>query len=270
MVSHEFRLQRGAAARPRKVTPDRALRSQVGLLGRLLGEVLVSQEGESLLALEEEVRAMTTRLRRSRSAAQQRAVDERLAGLDLPTAVRLIRAFALFFQLSNLAELESVARSIETARAGAPAADGMGTFAALLYRAADGQVPVDRLEASFAELCVVPVLTAHPTEATRRSVLNHITALASDMKAVDDPTLPARLREDLIDGMRARIELLWQTDELRSSRPRIVDEARNVRFYVDEVLFDAVPDVYAELDRQWRAHLGRPPPPLRPFLRIGS
>ena len=266
--------QRGAPpgfpARRRRVASDRALRDRVRLLGRLLGDVLVRQEGASLLTLEEEVRAMMTRQRRRRSAAQQRAIDDRLAGLDLPTAARLIRALALFFQLSNLAELEHLGRNIEKARASVLSDGGTGTFASLLSRAAAGEVAVDRLEASFAALDVVPVLTAHPTETTRRSVLNHLTALAADMDTLDNPRLAARHREELIDGMRARIELLWQTEELRHTRPRIVDEARNIRFYLDEVLFDAVPDVYAELDRQWCALLDRPPPPLRPFLRIGS
>jgi phosphoenolpyruvate carboxylase len=260
---------RTAAPTRRQATPDRPLRARVRLLGQLLGDVLTRQEGTSLLNLEEEVRAMTTGLRRVHSAGQQQLLDERLAALDLATAVRLIRAFALFFQLSNLAELEHLARRIEKDRAGPPAA-AVGTFAALLARAAAGEVSIDGLEASFADLCVVPVLTAHPTEASRRSVLNHITALATDMGLLDNPALPARRRDELIEGMRARIELLWQTEELRSSRPRIVDEARNIRFYLDEVLFDAVPDVYAELDRQWRAQVERPLPPLRPFLRIGS
>jgi len=242
----------------------------VRLLGELLGEVLERHGGPHLLQLAESVRRQTTALREHQDESAQEALDHQLRTVDVATAVALIRAFALYFQLVNLAELEHRAHSIADVRARPVPRASDGTFAALMRRHAAGPGGVERLFAAFTDLEVTPVFTAHPTQATRRSVLDHVTGIAADLDGLDNSRLSPVGRRALIQDILAHIVTLWHTEELRRRRPRVEDEARNARFQLDTVLFDAVPQVYAELERQWSEVAGDRPLPVHPFLRIGS
>jgi len=249
---------------------ERRLRRNVRLVGTLLGETLAEQEGESLLELEEEVRAKTKQLRERHDEKVSQALDRQLGEIDVGTATRLIRAFSLYFQLVNVAELEhrvQVIRGIQAIPAGGSASPG--TFHALFSRAAHIEGGRERLAAALAELDVVPVVTAHPTEAVRRSVLDHVNGVAMALDALDGPPPGSPRHAALVAAMRRHIELLWQTEELRTVRPTVLDEARDIRFHLD-LLMDAVPAVHAELDRRWVEVFGRPRPAIRPFLRLGS
>ena len=113
-------------------------------------------------------------------------------------------------------------------------------------------------------------MTAHPTEAVRRSILDHVTRIAETLDRLDDPRLTKTGRQRLIDNPEGSIRLIWQTEELRTIRPRVVDEARNTIFHLDAVLFDVVPQIQAEMDRSWRAHFPMLQLQARPFLRLGS
>ncbi|MFN2568461.1 MAG: phosphoenolpyruvate carboxylase [Candidatus Dormibacteria bacterium] len=240
------------------------------LLGALLGEVLDRHGGAHILELEESVRHQTTALREHQEESAQRALDHQLRAVDVASAVALIRSYALYFQLVNLAELEHRAHSIADVRGRAQPRASDGTFASLLLRHAGTPEGVERLAAAFTDLEVTPVLTAHPTQATRRSVLDHVTGIAADLDGLDNSRLSAVGRQALVRDILAHIVTLWHTEELRSRRPRVEDESRNALFQLDTVLFDALPEVYAELERQWLQVAGDRPLPVRPFLRVGS
>ena len=249
---------------------ERRLRRNVRLVGTLLGETLAEQEGEPLLVLEEEVRAKTKQLRDRHDEMVSQALDRQLGEIDVGTATRLIRAFSLYFQLVNVAELEhrvQVIRSIQAVPAEGPASPG--TFHDLFTRAAHLESGRERLLATLAELDVVPVVTAHPTEAVRRSVLDHVNGVAVALDALDGPPAGSPRHAALVGSMRRDMELLWQTEELRTVRPTVLDEARDIRFHLD-LLMDVIPAVHAELDRRWIEVFGGPPPPFHPFLRLGS
>src|SRR5215472_16910210 len=167
-------------------TADQRLRWHVQLLGALLRDALVSQEGRTLLELEESVRSKTSRLREQDDEQVSRELDEQLRGVDDATATRLIRAFTLYFQLVNLAELEHRVHLFRSMQAlSAADAPAPGTFHDLFTRAARIEGGRESLAAAFAELDVMPVVTAHPTEATRRSVLDHVTGVATALDALD-------------------------------------------------------------------------------------
>ena len=249
---------------------DRRLRRNVRLVGTLLGETLVHQEGLPLLDLEEEVRAKTKLLRDRPDESVSRALDRQLAEIDVGTATRLIRAFSLYFQLVNVAELEhrvQVIRGIQSIPAGGSAAPG--TFHSLFTRATHIEGGRERLLAALEELDVMPVVTAHPTEAARRSVLDHVNGVAMALDAIDGPPAGSPRHAALVTSIRRHMELLWQTEELRTVRPTVLDEARDIRFHL-ALLMDVVPAVHAELDRRWVEVFGGPPPAFHPFLRLGS
>ncbi|MGO8685561.1 MAG: phosphoenolpyruvate carboxylase [Candidatus Dormibacteria bacterium] len=249
---------------------DRRLRRNVRLVGTLLGETLVHQEGVPLLDLEEEVRAKTKQLRERHDESVSRALDRQLAEIDVGTATRLIRAFSLYFQLVNVAELEhrvQVIRGIQAIPAGGSASPG--TFHDLFTRATHVEGGRERLLEALDGLDVMPVVTAHPTEAVRRSVLDHVNGVAMALDALDGPPPGSPRHAARVASMRRHMELLWQTEELRTVRPTVLDEARDIRFHL-ALLMDAVPAVHAELDRRWVEVFGGQPPPFHPFLRLGS
>ncbi len=220
---------------------DARLRRDVRLLGELLGRVLVEQEGAELLAEEEHVRELSRRGRLEELAGVVR-------GLELDRQSRILRAFGLYFQLANLAEQHHrLRRRRELERGGVPRESLAEAFSLL------EQTPPEELAAAARRLSLELVLTAHPTEATRRSVLAahvRLSALLDRLEAGDD--VERELAEE--------ITILWQTDEVRAQRPRVVDEIRHLLWFFETSLFDAAPEVL----RRYQARLEGEP------LRFGS
>jgi phosphoenolpyruvate carboxylase len=246
-----------------------ALRRNVSELGRVLGETLVEQEGRELFDLEERVRGMA-KARRAAPRAKRRELREALAAalslLDTPTAERVARAFAHYFQLVNLAEqYHRVRRRRDHARAEAPQT---GQFDATLPALAL-TVPRARMEELLARASIEIVFTAHPTEAQRRTVLDKHRRITSLLDRLDriDPTPEERM--EIARALREEVTLLWQTDEIRKERPRVGDEVKNVLFYLEEVIYPLVPRVYDALETALGAAYGADIA-VPPLLRFGS
>jgi phosphoenolpyruvate carboxylase len=242
-------------------TIEESLRSEVRMLGALLGDALRAHEGPELFDLVEQVRARTKALRYS-AGGDEAGLEDLLQGLELATASRLVRAFASYFQLVNLAELEWTDR-------GAVDAPGSSAFDSLLARCREHGVPAAAVARLLERLEVVPVLTAHPTEAVRRSILDRqdrIGAELARLRAGDQRPV----QDGLEDRIRVDVEILWHTDEVRSTGLRVTDEIQNAVFYLERVLVDAIPDVLAELAAALARHYPEVPLPWRPLLRVGS
>ncbi|MDQ6874118.1 MAG: phosphoenolpyruvate carboxylase [Actinomycetota bacterium] len=201
---------------------DQALRADIRRVGDALGASLVRQEGQVLLDLVERVRRLT------RDDPDQAAAL--LREVDLPTAVRLVRAFSAYFHLANTTEQTHRARELAGRRR-----EHGGWLQQAMNRVLDRGVPPAEVAAGAARLAVRPVFTAHPTEASRRSTLSKL-RLVADL--LDDPE-PGRADRRLA----AVVDQLWQTDELRLERPEPADEARNAVYYLDELFAGPVPDV---------------------------
>jgi phosphoenolpyruvate carboxylase len=225
---------------------DAPLRRDVRLLGDLLGRVLVEQEGELLLDDVERIRGLA---RAARQGADQGELTAAVAALPLERQASVLRAFATYFQLANVAEQQ---HRIRRRRA----------------YAHEERLLDDSLEASFARLADVPreeieervflrlVLTAHPTEAARRTVLTAHQRIAALLGELDDPLLA---RRDAIEReLAAEITTLWQTDEVRSKRPRVVDEIRNGLWFFEQSLIDAAEGLLAD----YRSHIPGAPAPF--------
>ncbi|WP_372408133.1 phosphoenolpyruvate carboxylase [Streptomyces luteireticuli] len=228
-----------------------ALRADIRRLGDLLGETLVRQEGDELLALVEQVRALTR--------TDGEAAARLLGSTDPQTAAKLVRAFSTYFHLANVTEQVHRARELGAKR------DAEGS---ILARTADKLKDADpeHLRQTVEHLGVRPVFTAHPTEAARRSVLNKLLRIA---ELLDRPATGEGDKRRLDLRLAENIDLLWQTDELRVARPEPTDEARNAIYYLDELHTGAVGDVLedlaAELDR-----VGVPLPVTTRPLTFGS
>ncbi|WP_233580786.1 phosphoenolpyruvate carboxylase [Streptomyces triticirhizae] len=233
-----------------KGTPESssALRADIRRLGDLLGETLVRQDGPELLELVERVRALT------RSDGE--AAAELVGSTDLSTAAKLVRAFSIYFHLANVTEQVHRGRELRERRA---AEGGALTRTADMLKDADPE----HLRATVAALGVRPVFTAHPTEAARRSVLTKLRKVA---ELLDRPTGEDggdRRRTDL--RLAESIDLIWQTDELRVTRPEPTDEARNAVYYLDELHAGAVGDVLEDLSAELERAGAELPTDARPL-----
>jgi phosphoenolpyruvate carboxylase len=229
-------------------TRDR-LSEQIHQLGDLLGDTIKEQAGDALFERVEEVRALAKAHRAGDSAAGERLLAL-LDALPLDEAAGVVKAFATYFQLVNLAEDQERlrvlrARARQAHERNEPMDESIAEAVAVLR--ASG-VNTAGMQAILDLAYVMPVLTAHPTEATRRTVLakvDHIAALVSRFDIVrqtpeEEAETWAALREELAS--------LWQTDETRPVRPSVLDEVRNGLYYFESTLFDLVPRLYEKLE----------------------
>ncbi|TYL45676.1 phosphoenolpyruvate carboxylase [Nocardioides sp. BGMRC 2183] len=235
-----------------------ALRSSVRQLTTLLGEALARHESPELLATVEQVR----RLARQPDSAELRAV---LAEIDESTAVVLARAFTAYFELVNATEQLHRWRELTDADTSPIAA----TVARLGAALEDGTLQRDELAAILERIEYRPVFTAHPTEASRRSVLRLLRRLVEAADAAEDPRASAADAARNERRLRELVDLLWQTDELRVVRPEPKDEARTAIYFLRSLAGEVVPDLLAELDTELARLDLRLPSTARP-LRFGT
>ncbi len=241
---------------------ERALHANVRQLGDLLGRVLVEQEGPELLELVERVRALARGVRRGTSSRASLAS----AVAELPVAAQgtVLRAFALFFQLANIAEQHHrVRRRREYEHEGRVSRESIAQAVRDLRGAGVGE---SQLLAAVERARVCPVVTAHPTEATRRTILAAHRRVVARLRELDDPSLPPAREQELAEELAEEITVLWQTDEISARRPRVVDEIRHGLWFFEQSLWDAVP----ELARALRRELPGAPVPLRFGSWIGG
>ena len=223
------------------------LAREVKLLGALLGQVIVEQEGPELFELVEQLRRAAIRGRRS---GPEETIEGALHALDGRPATDLLavaRAFTAYFLLINLAEEKHRLRTLrkrERSSRRAPLADGIG--AAILRLRRDG-MSRDDVRALAHRMRLMPVLTAHPTEARRRTVLVAQRRLYRLLDRFDDPRLTRSEDRDLRRRLREQISLLWQTSPVRAQRPTPLDEVRAAMVFFDETLFAVTPRLYRAL-----------------------
>ncbi|HEY7076007.1 MAG TPA: phosphoenolpyruvate carboxylase [Solirubrobacteraceae bacterium] len=232
--------------------PEAGLTRDTALLSGVLGDVLVEQAGTVLAGRVRWLSRTTAALRAGDAAAAERLVTY-LHGLPDRSVEPIIRACSLQLQLANLAEeRERVRRRRQYDAAGSLQRESLAeTAERLRAEGVDG--------AALAEqLAIELVLTAHPTEATRRSVLDHQADVAALLYRLDDPRAGRSARRDLRGELREVLTVWWQTEEVRRVRPRVEDEVRRNLFFFESTLFDAVPAVHAELERCLGCRLERP------------
>jgi phosphoenolpyruvate carboxylase len=237
----------------RKPTPalakDLPLSEDIHRLGDLLGETLKRLGGERLFETEERVRALCKELRTEHSAATERKLKKLLAGLSLDDAIGVIRAFSVYFQLANIAEQHHRIRRKKFYELHTPDEPQRGSLADTFRRMRAAKVSAEDLQAVLDRLEIRPVITAHPTEAARRTMLEKHRRLADLLGEFDAAELAPRREEELRAQLAAEIESIWQSDEVRHVKPTVLDEVGNSLYYFDATLFDALPKMLDELER---------------------
>ncbi len=231
----------------------------VRLLGALLGDLVRAQEGGAVYDVVEAIRRLSVAFSRGADEGAGRELERLLAALSPDETVSVIRAFSYFSYLANIAEdLASVRRRAAEEERGE---EGSGSLSVALRRLKEAGVDAGRIAGALERAYVSPVLTAHPTEIQRKSILDAGLAIASLL--TERRWLRGRDKARASEQLRARIAQLWQTRLLRDTKLSVRDEIDNAAGYYETTFLREIPAVYAELEAQ----LGRRVPP---FLRMGN
>jgi len=238
---------------------DSALRDDIRLLGRLLGETVRTQEGAALYEAVEEIRQTATRFRRDGNAADARQLERLLRKLPRDHAVGVVRAFSYFSHLANIAEDQQQVRELRRLRRSGKTP--RGALADSLQVLAERGVTAAQVRALLARACLMPVLTAHPTEVRRKSILDTEREIA---RLIDDGVVADELDAPREERLRALVATLWQTRMLRPVKLTVFDEIANALAYWRTTFLPELPRLYDELAR--RLHVGEVPA----FFRLGT
>jgi phosphoenolpyruvate carboxylase len=227
---------------------SRTLHDDIGLLGGLLGDVVQAQEGMAAFALEERVRDLCKARRAGDQGAAGQLADL-VAGLSIEQAAVLVRAFTSYFRLVNLAEdNERVRRIRARERKEAPGPRRGSLREAIAIIAARGGGAAD-LQEALAGADIRLVLTAHPTEAGRRTTVAKLTRVFGEIRALDDCEVDG---EELVQArcrLSSTIQELWSSAAIRALSPTVLDEVRTGLVYFHSTLLEVVPRLYRELER---------------------
>ncbi len=263
-----------AAPSARTKENERPLVEDIRLLGRILGDVIREQEGVPAYELIEQVRKLSVSFRRDADAEADKALKKLLKGLSGEQTVSVIRAFTYFSHLANLAEdRHHIRRRAIHERAGDTQE---GSIDVALARLRWAGISPKTISQTLAKSFVSPVLTAHPTEVQRKSILDaergiallltgrdEIKARAAAVNAAKDLLSPRELAANEAQ-LRARVMQLWQTRLLRFSKLTVADEIENALSYYEFTFLREIPKLYADLERE----LGNQP--VHSFLRMGQ
>ena len=250
-------------------TTDKQLRAKVKLFGNLLGNVLLSNAGAKVYDAVEKLRVGFIDLHKKDDAVKRARLMGLIESLDETTLNQVVRAFSTYFSLVNVAEEAS---QLQQRRRQIRQGDELwiGSFDSTLRNFIDMDMSADRLQTLLDSLAYIPVITAHPTEAKRRSILYALRRIFLTNEKLNDTRLGKKQRQVVIDELETHIQILWRTNEVRESRPQVRDEIKNGLYYFKESLFDAVPMVYRNMEERIKDHYPSASITVPSFLKFGS
>ncbi|RKP48971.1 phosphoenolpyruvate carboxylase [Cohnella endophytica] len=246
------------------------LRRDVRFLGNILGEVLVHQGGRELLEHVEKIREMSKALRAEYLPEMYDGFISTVKTLEPEIRHQVIRAFAIYFQLVNIAEQNHRIRRKRDYERSTGEAVQPGSIESVVQDLKVKNLSVEEVRDMLTDISLELVMTAHPTEATRRDVLDIHKRIADEVMELDNPTLTYREREKLREKLLNEVLTLWQTDELRDRKPTVLDEVRNGMYFFHETLFEVLPEVYEELERCLQKYYPEETWHVPTYLRFGS
>ncbi len=239
------------------------LRADIRRLGAQLGQSIRRQEGDDFLGLVEQVRTLARRLRREEGEAAGDELQTLLASADTLDAIRLVRAFTTYFHLANVAEQVHRIEELNVRKAHA---GRIGDTVARLLAAGHSS---DDLVAALAKTSLRPVFTAHPTEASRRSILGKLAEVSALVESRNDGRCTEAEHRRIDRRIDELLDAMWQTDEIRRLKPLPVDEARTILYYVEQMASEALPHLWRDLAASLE-DAGVELPPDRPVVEFGS
>lgn len=227
---------------------DKTLRANIRLLKVMLDKVLKHQASPRVAAIVEQLQRQFSALQRDGNPARRQQLLKTLEDLPAETLSEVIRAFSLYFSLLNIAEestqLQHRRRQIEKNKH-----YWRGSFHDTLLAFKQSGVTVEQLQPLLDDLHYLPVMTAHPTEAKRRTVRGALRSVFISHEKLQNTGIKGYFREEVLDRLQNKIQLLWKTDEVRAHSMGVIDEIDSGMFYFPLSLFEATAQVYRNLQR---------------------
>ena len=250
---------------------DKQLRSRVKLFGHLLGNVLLSQAGARVYDAVEKLRTGFISLRKEDNATRRARLMDLIESLDQDTISQVVRAFSTYFSLVSIAEeAAQLQQRRRMMRSKKKEELWRGSFDSALADFKRMGMSAEQVQTLLDKLAYIPVITAHPTEAKRRSIMHALRRIFLTYEKLNDTRLGKEQRLDVLGELETRIQILWRTDEVRESRPQVRDEINNGLYYFKESLFKAVPEIYNNLEVRLREHYPEAQMHIPSFLQFGS
>src|SRR5215469_16547822 len=220
-------------------TKDNPLRRDVRSLGAVLGQVLVEQAGPELFESVEELRRLLIEHRETarRSPGSEelelmRKAQEIVSRMDLTRAYQITKAFAIYFELTNLAETNHRKRRRRAGKLDREHPPLPGSFRGTLARMKAAGISSEDALTALKQIAITPVFTAHPTEVARQTILLKRQRIALELERLDRLPLTTEKAAGCENNIRAEVTSLWQTDEVRLAKPTVDDEIRiGLRYY---------------------------------------
>ncbi|HLW91658.1 MAG TPA: phosphoenolpyruvate carboxylase [Roseiarcus sp.] len=269
-----IRLAEAALPEPVDETSDRdgpdkdlPLRDDIRLLGRILGDTVREQEGNAIFEIVERIRQSSIRFHRDGDMSARRELEAILDSLTADQTLIIVRAFSYFSHLANIAEDGHHIRR-NRAHVVAGSTPRAGTLAHALKRAREAGIDAKTLRAFFNGALMSPVLTAHPTEVRRKSMLTREIEIAEAIEERQRMLGNAPELAENDEKLRRAILTLWRTSMLRQTRLKVLDEVANGLSYYDYTFFAELPRLYGALEEELAS--ARDDKPLASFLRVGS
>ena len=252
------------------------LKQQVRMVGDLLGEVLKEQVGEDFLTIVEKLRRgyidlRSSNLNEQEDSAKRKELMDLIEGLNKDQLLNVIRAFNTFYSLSNLVEEDYSHRRRRQQFDKGDNTLWQGSFLKTVNELRDDGITEKQLQEIVSKMKYIPVFTAHPTEARRRTLMDLHRNIFLIIDEMQDPKITDEKADSLRRQLKAKIQLLWRTNEVRTLKPGVIDEINYGLYYFRESLFDAIPLVYRYFERAVRKTYGMNNKIKIPsFLRFGS
>ena len=253
---------------------DKPLRARVKLFGNILGKILLDHAGQRVFAAVETLRKGHISLRKTENLRKRQQLVRLIESLDPKTLSHVIRAFSIYFGLVNIAE-ESQRHQQRRKAEKRTSANWPGSYDETLREMQGLGITANQLQDMLHHLAYIPVITAHPTESKRRSVLEELRRIYTISEKLDSNLISPLEKEAVIEQLQRHIQILYKTNEVRSRKLQVIDEVKNGLFYFRNSLFRAIPTTYRRLERAIHRVYGQPdghmPGITVPsFIRFGS
>ncbi len=245
------------------------LHQDIRFLTRILAVIIRQQEGEGLLLKIEEIRTLAQEIRKNHDPLTIESQKKLIRSLSLDEAYNVARAFTIYFQLVNIAEEVQRVRRLRDYERSPEIFQEMSLKKLFKDLMEEGYSPKEILD--FLGQCDIgPVLTAHPTEAKRRTVLDHLFFISGQLTQLNRPDLTLAERDSLTKRIKETLEILWQTSEVRNRKVEVLDEVDQTLYYFERTIISLLANIHEKIHREFSRLGVDPQDDIDPFIHFGS
>ena len=245
------------------------LRQDIRFLSKILAEIIREQQGEDLLLKIEEIRTLAQEIRTKHNPLMVESQKKLINSLTLDEAYNIARAFTIYFQLVNIAEeVQRVRRLRDYERS--PEVFQEMSLKKLFKDLMDEDYTPKEILAFLSQCDIGPVLTAHPTEAKRRTVLDHLFFISGQLIQLNRTDLTLSEEDLLTKRIKETLEILWQTSEVRNRKVEVLDEVDQTLYYFERTIISLLANIHEKIHREFASLGVDPQDDIDPFIHFGS